>query len=102
MISNNIFFFRYLLNILVFDRIIRGCPIPIEVTEHNNPVKTFGVRGSGKDGFLQPVAIAIDKETDQVSCILIWNVKIFFKIRLSDIILFQLEKNFYVKNRGVK
>ncbi|KAK6618438.1 hypothetical protein RUM43_013631 [Polyplax serrata] len=57
---------KYLLNILVFDRPIRGCPIPIEVTDHNNPVKIFGSRGSGKDGFLQPVAIAIDRDTEFV------------------------------------
>lgn len=63
--------FRYLLNILVFDRPIRGCPIPIEVTDHNNPVKIFGSRGSGKDGFLQPVAIAIDRDTEFVSIELI-------------------------------
>ncbi|KAL0267807.1 UNVERIFIED_CONTAM: hypothetical protein PYX00_009961 [Menopon gallinae] len=57
---------KYLLNILVFERVLRVCPITIDVTEHNNPVKTFGVRGSGKDGFLQPVAVAIDKETDHI------------------------------------
>jgi len=55
-----------MLNIKIFDRVIRDCPIPIEVSEHNNPVKSFGIRGSGKDGFLQPVAIAIDKQNDLV------------------------------------
>ncbi|EEB19175.1 RING finger-containing protein, putative [Pediculus humanus corporis] len=57
---------KYLLNILVFDRVIRGCPIPIDVTDHNNPITTFGMRGCGKDEFLQPVAIAVDKDTQYI------------------------------------
>lgn len=36
------------------------------MTEHNNPVKSFGSHGSGKDGFLQPVAVAVDRDTEMI------------------------------------
>ncbi|XP_071439377.1 tripartite motif-containing protein 2-like [Hetaerina americana] len=50
----------YSLRVSVLDRPIRDCPLRFEATEHNNPVAVFGCRGSGKDGFHQPVAIAVD------------------------------------------
>lgn len=54
---------RYMLKLSVFERPIKDCPLFFDVTEHNNPTAVYGSRGSGKDEFLQPVAIAFD-ETD--------------------------------------
>lgn len=55
---------RFGISISVIDRPIKDTPIYFDVTEHNNPVKVYGTRGSGKDEFMQPVAVAID-ERDQ-------------------------------------
>lgn len=51
---------RYGIKISVFERPIKDTPIYFDVTEHNNPVCVYGTRGSGKDEFLQPVAVAVD------------------------------------------
>lgn len=51
---------RYGIRISVFDRPIKDSPIYFNVTEHNNPVCVYGTRGSGKDEFMQPVAVAVD------------------------------------------
>ncbi|XP_046405541.1 tripartite motif-containing protein 2-like [Ischnura elegans] len=56
----------YSLHVSVLDRAIRDCPLCFEATEHNNPVAVFGCRGSGKDGFHQPVAVAVDDTHDAV------------------------------------
>lgn len=54
---------RYLLKLSVMDRPIQNYPLKVEVTPHNNPVRTFGGgRGSGKTEFLQPVGVAVDPE----------------------------------------
>lgn len=53
---------RYVLRVSVFERPIRDCPLFFDVTEHNNPVAVYGSRGSGKDEFLQPVAIAVGED----------------------------------------
>lgn len=54
---------RYLLKLSVMDRPIQNYPLRVEVTPHNNPVRTFGgARGSGKNEFLQPVAVAVDAD----------------------------------------
>lgn len=53
---------RYVIKLAVFERPIKDCPLFFDVTEHNNPVATYGSRGSGKDEFLQPVAIAVDDD----------------------------------------
>ncbi|XP_066995573.2 tripartite motif-containing protein 3 isoform X2 [Anabrus simplex] len=53
---------RYCLKVTVFERPIKDCPLFFDVTEHNNPVAIYGCRGSGKDEFLQPVAVAVDDE----------------------------------------
>ncbi|XP_058795861.1 tripartite motif-containing protein 2-like isoform X2 [Phymastichus coffea] len=50
----------YALKISVFDRPIKDYPLYFNVTEHNEPIKVYGLRGSDKDEFHQPVAIAID------------------------------------------
>lgn len=52
---------RYGIKISVFERPIKDTPIYFDVTEHNNPVCVYGTRGSGKDEFLQPVAVAVDE-----------------------------------------
>lgn len=51
---------RYGINISVFDRPIKDTPLYFDVSEHNNPICTYGSRGTGKDEFMQPVAIAVD------------------------------------------
>lgn len=51
---------RYGIRISIFDRPIKDSPIYFTSTEHNNPVCMYGSRGSGKDEFMQPVAVAID------------------------------------------
>lgn len=54
---------RYLLKLSVMDRPIQNYPLKVEVTPHNNPVRSFGGgRGSGKSEFLQPVAVAVDAD----------------------------------------
>lgn len=57
---------RYGIKIAVFDRPIKDTPIYFDVSEHNNPVCTYGTRGSGKDEFLQPVGVAIDESDGSV------------------------------------
>ncbi|XP_044731822.1 tripartite motif-containing protein 2-like isoform X2 [Chrysoperla carnea] len=57
---------RYVAKISVLDRPIRDCPLFFNVTEHNNPVCVYGCRGSGKDEFLQPVAVAFDTQNNLV------------------------------------
>lgn len=52
---------RYGVKIEVFDRPVKDSPIYFDVSEHNNPVCTYGSKGSGKDEFLQPVAVVIDE-----------------------------------------
>lgn len=51
---------KYALKISVFERPIKDFPLLFEVTEHNTPIKVYGHRGSGKDEFHQPVAVAVD------------------------------------------
>ncbi|KAJ8943472.1 hypothetical protein NQ318_006325 [Aromia moschata] len=60
---------RYGIKISVIDRPIKDNPLYFDVTEHNNPVCVYGSRGSGKDEFMQPVAVAID-ERDQTVYVL--------------------------------
>ncbi|XP_045475674.1 tripartite motif-containing protein 2-like isoform X2 [Harmonia axyridis] len=51
----------YCVKITIFDRPIKEYPISFEVTEHNNPVTMFGTKGSGKEEFMQPVAVSVDE-----------------------------------------
>ena len=51
---------RYALRISVFERPIKDYPLFFDATEHNEPIKIYGHRGSGKDEFHQPVAVAVD------------------------------------------
>ncbi|XP_060527863.1 tripartite motif-containing protein 3-like isoform X2 [Cylas formicarius] len=60
---------RYGVKISVIDRPIKDNPLYFDVSEHNNPIATYGSRGSGKDEFNQPVAVAID-ERDQTVYVL--------------------------------
>lgn len=57
---------RFGIRISIFDRPIKNCPIYFDVTEHNNPIAIYGVRGSGKDEFMQPVAVAVDETNEHV------------------------------------
>ena len=53
---------RYSLKISVFERSIKDYPLFFDVTEHNEPVKMYGRRGSGKEEFNQAVAVAVDDD----------------------------------------
>ncbi|RZF35365.1 hypothetical protein LSTR_LSTR012572 [Laodelphax striatellus] len=53
---------KYQIKVTVLDRPVRHSPLTIEVSEHNNPVKVFGSRGSGKEEFLQPVAVSVNND----------------------------------------
>ncbi|XP_046678995.1 tripartite motif-containing protein 3-like isoform X2 [Homalodisca vitripennis] len=57
---------RYSLSVSVLDRPVRQSPLLVTVSEHNNPVRSYGSRGSDKDQFLQPVAVAIDNQAGLV------------------------------------
>lgn len=57
---------RYGINLSVIERPIKDSPLYFDVTEHNNPVAVYGGRGSGKDEFMQPVAVAIDDKDQTV------------------------------------
>ncbi|XP_050304391.1 tripartite motif-containing protein 3-like isoform X2 [Anthonomus grandis grandis] len=60
---------RYGIKLSVIERAIKDNPLFFDVSEHNNPVASYGSRGSGKDEFNQPVAVAID-ERDQTIYVL--------------------------------
>lgn len=60
---------RFGIKISVIDRPIKDNPLYFDVSDHNNPVCMYGSRGSGKDEFMQPVAVAID-ERDQTVYVL--------------------------------
>lgn len=51
---------QHKLYISVFDRPVRDSPFLITVSEHNNPVRRLGQRGSGTHQFIQPVSAAIN------------------------------------------
>ncbi|KAG5312051.1 TRIM2 protein, partial [Pseudoatta argentina] len=53
---------RYVLKVSVFERPIKDYPLFFDTTEHNEPIKTYGRRGNGKDEFHQPVSVAVDDE----------------------------------------
>ena len=53
---------KHSMHIRIFDRPIKGSPFIIDVTDHNNPVKKLGGRGSGNLEFTQPVSVAIEKD----------------------------------------
>jgi len=57
---------KYSVSVSVLDRPVKGSPLQVTVSEHNNPVKSYGSRGSDKDQFLQPVAVAVDNTTGVV------------------------------------
>ncbi|XP_075237718.1 tripartite motif-containing protein 3-like isoform X2 [Lycorma delicatula] len=57
---------KYQVKVSVLERPVRHSPLILEVSEHNNPVKVYGTRGSGKDEFLQPVAVAVDNDNGTV------------------------------------
>ena len=44
---------------MIFDRPIKDCPLFFDVSEHNAPVISFGVRGAKDKGFNQPCSVAV-------------------------------------------
>ena len=50
----------FCLKVHIFGRPIKDCPLVFEVTEHNSPVLSFGVRGQGEAGFVQPCSLTLD------------------------------------------
>ncbi|GLV35927.1 thin [Carabus blaptoides fortunei] len=85
---------RYVVKLSVFDRPIKDCPIFFDVTEHNNPVTVYGTRGSGKDEFLQPVAIAIDEHEQTVYVVDTGNSRI-------KVLSVELEFQRHITNEGL-
>lgn len=74
---------RYGIKISVINRPIKDNPLYFDVSDHNNPIAVYGSRGkyyliysnvfwlcifvgSGKDEFMQPVAVAIDEKDQTV------------------------------------
>lgn len=51
----------------VVDRPVGKGPLIATATKHNNPVASYGNRGSEKDQFFQPVAVTYDSSSDMVS-----------------------------------
>jgi len=49
----------YCLKVMIFDRPIKDCPLFFDVSEHNAPVISFGVRGAKDKGFNQPCSVAV-------------------------------------------
>lgn len=52
----------YCLKISIFDRPIKDCPLFFEVTEHNSPLISYGMRGVKEKGFVQPCALTVDDQ----------------------------------------
>jgi len=51
----------FCLKVLIFGRPVKDCPLFFEVTEHNAPVLSFGGRGQGDSGFVQPCSLTLDQ-----------------------------------------
>ena len=52
----------YCLKVYIFDRPIKDCPLFFDVTEHNSPLISFGMRGMKEKGFIQPCALTLDHQ----------------------------------------
>ena len=52
----------YCLKVLIFDRPIKDCPLFFDVTEHNSPLISYGMRGVKEKGFVQPCALTVDHQ----------------------------------------
>jgi len=50
----------FCLKITIFERLIKDCPLYFEVSDHNSPVASFGVKGVKEKGFVQPCSLTID------------------------------------------
>ncbi|XP_072387490.1 tripartite motif-containing protein 2-like isoform X1 [Diabrotica undecimpunctata] len=57
---------RYGIKISVINRPIKDNPLYFDVSDHNNPICVYGTKGSGKDEFMQPVAVAVDEKDQSV------------------------------------
>lgn len=56
----------YKICIGIFNRPIKGSLYAITVTDHNNPVWKFGVRGTGLEAFKQPLRVVCDQSEEHV------------------------------------
>jgi len=57
--SNQRWPFLYL-QVLIFDRPVKDCPLFFDVTDHNPPLISFGCRGAKEKGFMQPCNVTLD------------------------------------------
>ena len=49
------------LQVLIFDRPVKDCPLFFDVTDHNPPLISFGCRGAKEKGFfMQPCNVTVD------------------------------------------
>ena len=48
------------LQVLIFDRPVKDCPLFFDVTDHNPPLISFGCRGAKEKGFMQPCNVTLD------------------------------------------
>ena len=55
-----IHFFITNLQVLIFDRPVKDCPLFFDVTDHNPPLISFGCRGAKEKGFMQPCNVTVD------------------------------------------
>ena len=48
------------MQVLIFDRPVKDCPLFFDVTDHNPPLISFGCRGAKEKGFMQPCNVTVD------------------------------------------
>ena len=56
----------YKICVSIFNRPIKGSPYTITVTDHNNPTWKCGSRGSGEQGFIQPLRVVTESTEGNV------------------------------------
>ncbi len=54
------------MQVLIFNRPIKDCPLFFEATQHNPPVVSFGSRGTKDKGFVQPCNVAVSRRTGDI------------------------------------
>lgn len=84
----------YEMKVTIVDRPVKQTPFGIVVSEHNNPIATYGSRGSGKDQLLQPVAVTFNPLTQYVYVVDTGNSRI--KVLTKDLSLVK-----HVENPGL-
>ncbi|CAF1926760.1 unnamed protein product [Rotaria magnacalcarata] len=53
------------IDIRIFDRPISGSPFVVHVTQHNNPLWSFGKRGRGENELSMPVSVIVNDRTER-------------------------------------